>query len=251
MGEGMVSRQPARIFPLTAEVVAVADLGARRRDALYALFERYYDGVSRGRFERDLDAKDEVIVVVDAAGAIVGFSTLAVDTMEVDGERLRVLFSGDTVIDRAHWGSQTFAFAWIRRIGAIAAASSLPAYWLLIVKGHRTYRYLPAFAVDFVPDWRGGEDPALRRLRDAVATRRFGASYDPATGVLRATPIDGRLAPRWAAVSPREAARADVRFFLERNPGHGEGDELVCLCALDPSNMRPLTRRLFLRGGVS
>ena len=251
MGYGMAARERERASSLVAEVVAVADLGGRRRDALWALFARYYDRVDRARFERDLDAKDEVIVVTDPAGEIVGFSTLVVETMAIDGRPISLVFSGDTVVDRAHWGSQTFAFAWIRRLGAIAAASPLPAYWLLIVKGHRTYRYLPAFAVDFVPDWRGGDDPALVRLRDAVAIRRFGDAYDPATGLLRAAPGDGRLAPRWAEVTPREAARPDVRFFLERNPGHAEGDELVCLCPIDPANMRPLTRRLFLDGAVA
>jgi len=68
MGYGMAARERERASSLVAEVVAVADLGGRRRDALWALFARYYDRVDRARFERDLDAKDEVIVVADAAG---------------------------------------------------------------------------------------------------------------------------------------------------------------------------------------
>ena len=44
---------------------------------------------------------------------------------------------------------------------------------------------------------------------------------------------------------PEELARAPVRFFLERNPGFRAGHELVCLCDMEPANMKPLTLRLF------
>jgi len=216
---------------------------------MYTLFERYYLATSPARFERDLDGKDTVFLLYDEHGRLRGFSTLAVWPMEVGGTSIRVVFSGDTIIERAHWGSHAFAFSWIRQIGRIAAAAPLtPLYWLLTVKGHRTYRYLPAFGLDFVPDWRKPDDARLGALRDAIASRRFGADYDRDTGIVRFPRSQGHLAPHWAAVTSRESVRADVRFFLERNPGHVTGDELVCLCELSPANMRPLTGRLFRQG---
>ena len=234
---------------MKASVRRVDTLDNETVRAMYALFSRYYENVPAGRFAEDLRSKDRVILVGGADGSIVGFSTIAVHELAAGGRPVRVVFSGDTIIDHRHWGSQTFAFAWVREIGRIKAeAPELPLYWLLISKGYRTYRYLNAFALTFTPDWHGDDHPDLDRIRHEIAAQLFGADYDPATGVISFAETRGHLAPRWAALSEQERARPDVRFFLERNPGFARGDELVCLCSLEPDNMKPLTRRLFEQG---
>ena len=237
---------------LNATVIDVVKLDRDVRRAMYALFERYYLATSPQMFARDLASKDTVILLHDEENRLCGFSTLATCTMNVGGETIRIVFSGDTIVERAHWGSHALAFAWIRHIGKIAAqAPGIPLFWLLIVKGHRTYRYLPAWMLDFTPDWRHPADTWLTALKDATATARFGTAYDREAGVLRFAASQGHLAPEWAGVTPREALRPDVRFFLERNPGYARGDELVCLGELAASNLRPLMRRLFLQGAAS
>lgn len=234
-------------------LISVVENAARldrdvRREA-YALFERYYRAISFEQFDNELSNKDTIFLLYDEAGRLRGFSTLSVFSMTFDDAPIRVVYSGDTIIEPAHWGSQAFAFSWIRHIGRIASeAPDAPLYWLLIVKGHRTYRYLPAFGIDFVPDWRKPADPSLDALKDAIAMRHFGAAYKRDAGIVRFDKSRGHLAAQWAKVSEREARRPDVQFFLERNPGYVRGDELVCLCQLDASNMRPLTCRLFLQG---
>jgi hypothetical protein len=234
---------------LRSDAVDVGTLTLQMRRAMYALFERYYVASSFERFERDLTGKDTVFLINDEHGELCGFSTLAVFEMDVDGAPLRVVFSGDTIIEPSHWGSQAFAFSWIRHIGKIfGEAPCVPLFWLLIVKGHRTYRYLPAFGLNFVPNWRETGDTRLHKLKDAIARSLFGAAYDAPSGVVHFEHSLGHLATELAAITPREAARADVRFFLENNPGYVQGDELVCLCELKPENMRPLTRRLFYQG---
>lgn len=234
---------------LNASVPDVRSLDQPVRDAMFVLFSGHYSGTSKAQFERDLSEKDSVILLRDNIGKVCGFSTLVTFPFRHEGQDLRVVFSGDTIIERAHWGSQTFAYAWIRHIGKLARETpDVPLYWLLIVKGHRTYRYLPAFGLRFVPDWRGEQDSRLMKLRDAVAAERFGEAYDAETGLVRHAPVQGHLAPEYADISERERKRADVRYFLDHNPGYAQGDELVCLCELGPDNMRPLTRRLFAQG---
>jgi hypothetical protein len=234
---------------LTIRVEAVTNLRRDQRLALFALFQRYYDCVSFGRFDSDLSDKDSVFLVYDDDGGLQGFSTLAVRNSTFEGSKIRIAFSGDTIIDKSHWGSPSFAFAWIHHIGELAAqAPGMPFYWLLIVKGHRTYRYLSTFGVDFIPDWRKPADFRLASIRDALALDRFGDAYDQKAGVVRFAASRGHLAPEWTGVSDRERQRPDVRYFLEQNPGFVRGEELVCLCELKPGNMRPLTRRIFARG---
>lgn len=234
---------------LNSAVVGVTDLDTPTRQAMYALFQRYYQATSLEQFQLDLADKDTVILVRSSSGQLCGFSTLAVSEAQVHGELLRFVFSGDTIIDRPYWGSQAFAFAWIRHIGKITLSQpELPLYWLLIVKGQRTFRYLSAFGLRFVPDWRGPDDARLNTIKHELARARFGRAYDEATGLVRFEQSRGHLSPEWAGVSERELSRPDVRFFLERNPGYVRGDELVCLCELSKDNMRPLTRRIFEQG---
>ncbi|MEQ1669807.1 MAG: hypothetical protein ABL893_03020 [Hyphomicrobium sp.] len=238
---------------LRSDAIDAATIDMATRKAMYALFERYYMSSSFERFEKDLAGKDTVFLIHNDQGVLCGFSTLAVSTAQFDGAPIRVAFSGDTVIDPAFWGSQAFAYRWIRHIGTLASQPpELPLYWLLTVKGHRTFRYLPAFGLRFVPDWRTSvasvSAEKLIALRDALARQKFGSAYAPETGVVSYAQSQGHLVPELAGIPPRQLQRPDVRFFLERNPGYAHGDELVCLCELSAANMRPLTRRLFLDG---
>jgi hypothetical protein len=148
------------------------------------------------------------------------------------------------VVHRAHWGQQALAFAWIRRMGELAREGAAPLYWLLLVKGHRTYKYLSVFALRFFPHWQQDE-PELQALASRLARARFGDEYLPGAGIVRFASSRGQLRPEIALPSAAECAKAATRHFLACNPGYAQGDELVCLCELAAHNMRPLARRLF------
>jgi hypothetical protein len=244
---------PVRPLPaakqLTATIGHVSSLEERAIGAMFDLYDRYYDATARPLFEADLRNKDYVVTLREASGALAGFSTLAVLEAEIGGQPLRAIYSGDTIIDHAHWGTQALAFTWIRFAGTIKAwAPQLPLYWFLIVKGHRTYRYLSAFSVDFYPRWDTPTPPTARAIIDALAQRRFAQAYDARRGVVSFPRSRGHLKPRWAAIEETEASRDDVSFFLRSNPGYARGDELVCLTELAPGNLRPLARRVFEQG---
>jgi hypothetical protein len=230
-----------------ASVVDADTLGAAEIGAMFGLFERYYENVTFSAFEVDLQNKQRAILLW-SEGEIAGFTTLGISSRH-DGDRpIRIVFSGDTIVRRDLWGSPVLTAAWIREIGAIARVDpETPLYWLLIVKGHRTYRLLPTFGLRFVPHW-AEHDENLARLRDRLATEMFGAEYDIEAGLVRFGEPRGNLRPKWAAPSERERRREDVDFFLRRNPNYVDGDELVCLCHLSLSNMRPYARRLFSDG---
>lgn len=231
---------------LRTEIVAAAALPDTTRDEMYALFSRAYEPTDRTRFGADLDAKREVLLLRDEAGRLAGFTTLAV-IEDTDGPQpLRCVYSGDTLVDPRYWGSNALNFAWIRHLAAIRAeAPATPLYWLLLTKGFRTYRYLSAFARTYVPGGAGTDAPALVALRDRLATRLFGPAYDPARGIVAHDPPREHLDPVLARVPEAGRGAEEARIFARLNPGHGRGDELVCLCPLDPDNMRPLARRLY------
>jgi hypothetical protein len=224
----------------------------RVSEEMFALYARYYGGANPDQFARDLDGKTHVLLMRDDAGYLQGFSTLALSTHRVAGEDIRVVFSGDTIVDHRWWARHDLAFAWLRLAGSFKAdAPDRRLYWLLIVKGHRTYRYLPVFARDYHPAHDRETPAAMRRLADVLARRFFGADYDAASGLLRYPPSRGYLAPDWCEPPLKDAARPEVRFFLDRNPGYAQGHELVCLCELSPGNLKPLARRIFVDGMAS
>lgn len=230
-------------------VIRTADVDSHLRSNMHALFERYYDRADLALFDADLREKDTAITIW-AAGELCGFTTLQ-SYLHSHGDRtIAVLFSGDTVMDRNYWGRHELASAWLKEIGRVSRRyPQTPLYWLLIVKGHRTYRYMPAFGIRFVPHWEARwQDVELIELRNALASSRFGDAFDAEAGIVRFSDRRNRLKPEIAWPTPRERRRPDVAFFLERNPGFAEGDELVCLCPLTSDNMRPYGRRLFEQG---
>lgn len=219
-----------------SEVVPRHELGRGDRDAMFALYTRYFETRDRMVFERDLAEKQWVILLRDEEGAIDGFSTLM--TLKVSGAT--VFFSGDTIVDRGRWGSYDLPRLWARHVFSAADENT---WWFLISSGFRTYRYLPLFFRDFHP--RRDGDATMKPLLDAIALEKFGDAYDPRTGVIRlATP-----APLREGVSDPGTRRTnpDVSFFLEANPGHAQGDELACLVRVDPGNLTAAGLRMIGR----
>ena len=232
-----------------ADIRGIPALSRGAVDDMFDLYATYYDATSRALFETDLGNKDFVVALYDDDGALVGFSTLAVLDTTIAGTRLRAIYSGDTIIDRAHWGTQALAFTWIRFAGTVKAqVPDCPLYWFLIVKGHRTYRYLSAFSIEFYPHWQMPTPAWAQSIMAGLARRRFNDAYDAERGVLSFPESRGHLRATWAAVEPEEAARPDVAFFLDSNPGYVRGDELVCLTELSSANLRPLASRVFDQG---
>ena len=234
---------------LTAAVVDVANLTRRDRWRMFAIYQAHYEATSWERFAADLDDKMYAVLVRNDAGDIQGFTTLAVIETAQRGARLRAIYSGDTIIDREYWGSQQLAFTWIRFAGSIKAMEpQTPLYWFLIVKGHRTYRYLSAFSEIFYPHWSYETPAEMRTLMHHLGRARFGDFYRPELGVIQFPEPRGHLKAELAAISPAEAQRADVAFFLARNPGYATGDELLCLTELAAENLRPHACRHFIEG---
>lgn len=234
---------------LNAEVVRGTALSGEARQAMYALYASYYAGSDAPMFYQDLQSKDHIILLYDRTGTLRGFSTLALLELEFQQKPLRALFSGDTVIHHAYWGEQALPLCWCRLAGQIKAQKpQIPLYWFLIVKGHRTYRYLNVFSKTFYPTWRYATPPPAQALIDFLAQTRFAKHYRADLGILHFERSHGHLREDWASISEHQLRKPDVRFFLERNPGYAHGDELVCLTELSPDNLRRYALEAFTQG---
>ena len=219
------------------------------RRSMFALLERYYDAVSMERFLHDLESKTLAILLHDSDGKLQGFSTLELMFFETDDGPAAAIFSGDTIISHQHWGEQQLSYAWCYYAGQIKEQNpDVPLYWFLIVKGHRTYRYLPAFTRKFYPNYRNETPPNLQKIADQLATAKFADAYRPAAGIVHFPQSRGHLRSEWAEPDDDIKIRPNVAFFLQANPGYTAGDELVCLTELCEQNMRFVSRTAFMEG---
>ena len=229
---------------LIGEVRPVESLSSRERDQMYDLMERYYSNISRIVFEQDLSEKEWCILLTDASGRVRGFSTMMLMRTVVDGRPIAAVYSGDTIIDREHWGESILSRLWSGH--AFELASRIPedpVYWLLLSSGYKTYRFLTTFFEEFYPTHHRKTPREAKRIMEALASARFPAQFDPEAGVVRpenAAP----LRPGVADVTERRLADPHVAFFVSANPGHARGDELVCLTELAIENLTPAGRRM-------
>jgi hypothetical protein len=222
------------------------ELGVQDRDSMFSLLETHFEGVCARQFHRDLDEKDWILRIL-RDDALVGFSTLRAFATTHRGSAINVIYSGDTIMAPEAWGSPALARGWIALVHAIRAARpEEPWYWLLLSSGFRTYRFLPVFWREYWPRFDSQPGAELRDLMGALARTQFGDAYDERAGVVRFE-RPHQLRPHLAAVPEGRDADPHIRFFLERNPGHARGDELVCLADLADSNLTAAGRRMVRR----
>ncbi len=201
--------------------------------------QAHYQGVMEAQFLADLQQKQWVILLHDQ-DVLCGFSTQVLFDHTLGERKVKILFSGDTIIEKSHWGSLALPLAWARLMLSLCAAHpKVPIYWLLTSKGYKTYRFLPVFFNAFFP-CHNIDTPAFERaLLESVATRRFGNRYDKSLGILRAEPGAQRLRQGVAEIDDARLRDPHIAFFQKMNPDHACGDELVCLARFCADNLRP------------
>lgn len=244
MSASIILPQPAAVVaPCTATASPRSALSRAERDELFALLDAHFEGVIAGQFDRDLEEKDWVLRI-RRGDRLVGFTTLKVYGSRFDDGRVNVIYSGDTITEPEVWGSPVLGRTWVplvRRL--VAERPSEPWYWLLLSSGFRTYRFLPIFFREFWPRHDAVTPPRLTTLMAYLARERFGDMFDEASGVVRFEHPQ-RLRCELAAVPEGKRHDPHVAYFLERNPAHGDGDELVCLTALNDDNFSAAGRRM-------
>lgn len=231
---------------MIAHLVRRADLTHSDREAMFRLLAEHFEGVEPRTFDRDLDEKNWVLLFTDP-GALKGFSTLLAYDTQHRGERISVVYSGDTIMHPDGWSTSALPRSWIAAVRALRESSlgGTRLYWLLLTSGFRTYRLLPVFWREFYPRHDAATPATVDELLSALALERLGSRYDGARGIVR-FPTPQVLTAPLQDVPAGRLADPHVTFFLERNPGWSRGDELVCLTEIAFENLTPAGRRMWL-----
>ncbi len=169
-----MAEESSEIMPLTSVIARLPRVPESQKESMFLLYNRYFSNVSLTSFLHDMNEKDWVIQLRNGPN-IVGFSTLQVLRLPVGGAERIFLFSGDTIVDQAHWQSSALAGSFGHFMLRLMADYELHRlYWFLISKGYRTYRFLPVYFRSFYPAYDRVTPPDYGALLHGVASRKFG-----------------------------------------------------------------------------
>lgn len=217
---------------------------------LFQLMVIHYDEMTFEQFHEDLAGKDYVGLIKDNIDVVQGFTTFVVNPKNTGTPDYNIVFSGDTIISKEHWGSQIMMQGWCNTIGRLMSTDpNKQWYWYLLSKGHRTYMYLPLFFDHYFPALEPSEyNEEMTAVAHEVSSKLYGNDWKPKEGVLRFESSLGQLKPDLAADTRNKTSSKWVNFFLERNPGFDKGEELVCVAKLAVEHVRRSAKQLIQEG---
>ena len=224
---------------LKAVTVPVDDLTENQTQNMLHLMDEYYVNMTAEQFFKDLKEKHFAVLLYEG-NIIRGLSTWMLFEHELGERRVNVIFSGDTIIEKSHWGSMVLPFAWgDLMLSVLSKQPEKPLYWMLISKGYKTYRFLPRFFLEFYPSCTKEVPTFEKSLLCSLGRRKFGDRFDPDTLIVKASPGDQCLREGVANISETQRKDKHIAFFEKANPGHIQGDELVCIVRCSPDNVNP------------
>jgi hypothetical protein len=231
---------------MQSRLIRTSELSEGDRASMYQLLNTHFDGVRSDVFQADLTEKNWVILLSDpATKTLKGFSTILMYETEFEGDRLSVVYSGDTIMDPSAWNSSALSRAWISSVNALRELYPHgKLYWLLISSGYRTYRFLPVFWKTFYPRYDCPTPDYDARLMNFLAHNQFGEHYDPDSGVVR-FPHPHQLKGQLHGIPDERLSDPHIQFFNTQNAGHTQGDELVCLAEICAENLTRAGQRVW------
>ncbi|MGB3204265.1 MAG: hypothetical protein WBB28_04690 [Crinalium sp.] len=213
---------------------------------MYLLLNTHFKGVKPEVFHADLAEKNWVILLEDDQQKMLqGFSTIKMSKTEFDGEVISVVYSGDTIVDPNSWTSSVLSKTWIQAVNQLRQKYVREKlYWLLICSGYRTYRFLPTFTKEFYPRYDAPTPTNTQALINFLCQNQFGKYYNEKAGIVHfSTPQvlrDGLI-----EIPEERLKNPHINYFLQKNPGYIQGDELVCLTEFSEENLTSAGKRIW------
>ncbi len=229
---------------INSQVKKIEEISDKDRTQMLRLMQEFYENVFEKNFNEDLKEKDYCLMLYNEEGDIKGFSTQQNISMRVEGKTIKGVFSGDTIIHKDYWGSMELYKEFARKF---IKDDDEEFYWFLISKGYKTYKMLPLFFKDFYPNYKTETPKYEKKIMDTFGRSQYPEYYDKSSGVIKYKEIKDKLKDGVADITERQLRDKDIQYFTKLNPGHIDGQDLVCLARLNQRNSRSTVNRL-LRG---
>ena len=215
---------------------------------MYRLFCSQFENVPEDQFLFDLAQKNWALILRNDCGDLIAFSSMHVYNSSIENRDVTLLYSGDTAVDSDTWSDSALTYNLMGAFDCLRRHyGSHRLYWFLLVSGYRTYRLLPVFSQFFYPRFDESTPDDIQGLMHSMATERFNGKYNRETGIVNLE-VPSVLKDGYRGIPENRLSDPNIAFFAERNPGHLQGDELVCFCDLSEEKMTRLGKRLWRKG---
>jgi len=232
---------------VTIDIVPTATLAAPTWDEIWRLTETFYD-TDRGFVEERLKEHQRVVLFrSQGERALVGMASVDVYPVLFQGHRLAVIYTSHVLVREQYRGHNLIQRVGFRTFLEVRLRFPLrPIYWFFDTFSYKSYLLLPRNFREFWPRFDRPTPERERALMHQLAVQVHGSAWRPAQGIVVRSG-QKRLRPETAPLEEKLAASPDVEFFARVNPGHAEGDMLVCLCPLNAANWLSIGIRAFER----
>jgi hypothetical protein len=205
---------------------------------MYFLMQENYDYILFENFKKDLINKDYVGLLIDNNNTIQGFTTYALNPKNYSHKKYNILFSGDTVIAEDFTGTQELTKGWGKTVGFfIKKYPQKKLLWYLMSKGYKTYLYLPFFFQKYYPALeKSRNDIRLKKIINEFSNLIYPDCWEEKLGIIKFKNKLGQVKEKHISKSI-DKKNKHIDFFLEKNPGYIDGDELVCMAEVDIDNL--------------
>jgi hypothetical protein len=235
-------------MPADRIVTTVHPTGALTRadwDDIWVLTQEFFD-VERDHVEAEL-RKRQSIALFRMNDALLGMVAIDIIPATFRGRAVTAISTAHVLI-RENWrgrnllqklGFRTFLRERLRH-------PLRPIYWFFDTFSYKSYLLLPR---NFRVFWPRHDQPTPRDqvvLIDTLASQVYGPAWRPDSGIVVRSGQKRMRETAAPLILARDSDPALV-FFARINPGHAEGDMLVCLCPLNLSNWLRLAHRAFSR----
>jgi len=230
---------------VSIRVLPTRSLTSSMWDEIWTLTAEFYD-VERVYAEAELRRRQSV-ALIHMNGALLGMASIDIYPAWIRGRSIAVIGTNHVLL-RENWRGRNL----LQRLGLrtfLATRLRYPArpiYWFFETFSYKSYLVLPRNFAEFWPRHGQPTPEAVATLIDELASHTYGPAWRPARGIAVRSGqkrLRGHAAPLAAGLD----AGPDVEFFARANPGHAEGDMLVCLCPLTLRNWLSVGRKMLER----
>ena len=230
---------------ITTTVHATGSLTPAQWDDIWILIQEFFD-VERDYAEAEL-RKRQRIALFHMNDALLGMASIDVYPEEFRGRRIIVICTAHVLL-RENWRGRNLLqkLGWRTFLATRLRNPLRPIYWFFDTFSYKSYLLLPRNFRHFWPRYDLPTPESQAALMDVLATRVHGPAWRPALGIAVRSG-QKRMRETTAPLILARDSDPHLEFFARANPGHAEGDMLVCLCPLSLPNWLSLARKALQR----
>jgi hypothetical protein len=211
-------------------------------EEIWALTERYVD-TPRQHYETKLLALPEIGLWRVRGGQLAGLVSLQVRPVVWQGRTRVIILTCNVVADERFRGRNLVLKTGLRLLLREKLRRPFArAYWFFDTFSYKSYLVLARNLGEFWPHHGRMTPPDTVAFIDRLASEQYGPDWNRETGVVCCSGYK-ELRPETAPIDGKLRTDPDIRFFEAANPGHREGDMLVCLAPLTVRNLFSAIKR--------